>query len=471
MMEKFAERYCAANPGLFPSADTAFILSYSVIMLQTDAHNPNIKPEKKMTKQSFISNNRGIANGGDVPPEFLGAIFDNIVSTPISLREDDDRRQRVAPATGDERQRRAAQAAERAEMVQAGTAAIAGHRSTAARGAADADAYITVDDVALGDHIRPLFEVSWAAFLAVFSVVLETAGGPGGGGSGNAAAADDDPRTINACLVGFAQAIHVAALLGMATERDAFVVSLCKFTALEPSAGVREIKPKNVACTLALLNIALNDGDRLGRSWGPVLVCASQLARLLMIGQGGREDAAYFGAGAAASGGGGSRAAASSNTAADRAARAHAEHNAAIERNNAAVLSAAVAEADVTRIYTRSTALSPDAIVDFVTQVCGRLCGRPHPAVAPSCSSARRITSDQCPPAQLPLLPLSSPLSPSRSSAPSSPRRQSCRPSAATARRPRPPPPRPTARLRRRPSLRSRASTRCRRSLKSPTST
>jgi brefeldin A-inhibited guanine nucleotide-exchange protein len=35
MMEKFAERYCFHNPGVFPSADTAFILSFSVIMLQT----------------------------------------------------------------------------------------------------------------------------------------------------------------------------------------------------------------------------------------------------------------------------------------------------------------------------------------------------------------------------------------------------------------------------------------------------
>ena len=58
IMEKFAERFHSCNPTVFPSADTAFILSYSVIMLQTDAHNPNIRPEKKMTKAGFIGNNR-----------------------------------------------------------------------------------------------------------------------------------------------------------------------------------------------------------------------------------------------------------------------------------------------------------------------------------------------------------------------------------------------------------------------------
>ena len=35
MMEKFAERFCYHNPGVFTSADTAFILSFSIIMLQT----------------------------------------------------------------------------------------------------------------------------------------------------------------------------------------------------------------------------------------------------------------------------------------------------------------------------------------------------------------------------------------------------------------------------------------------------
>jgi brefeldin A-inhibited guanine nucleotide-exchange protein len=41
--EKFAERYCKCNPKVFTSADTAYVLAYSVIMLNTDAHNPMVK--------------------------------------------------------------------------------------------------------------------------------------------------------------------------------------------------------------------------------------------------------------------------------------------------------------------------------------------------------------------------------------------------------------------------------------------
>ena len=41
-MEKFAERYLKCNPGSFKSADVAYVLAYSVIMLNTDAHNPQV---------------------------------------------------------------------------------------------------------------------------------------------------------------------------------------------------------------------------------------------------------------------------------------------------------------------------------------------------------------------------------------------------------------------------------------------
>jgi Sec7-like guanine-nucleotide exchange factor len=37
--------------------DVAYVLAYSVIMLNTDAHNPNVK--RRMTLPEFIKNNRG----------------------------------------------------------------------------------------------------------------------------------------------------------------------------------------------------------------------------------------------------------------------------------------------------------------------------------------------------------------------------------------------------------------------------
>ncbi|XP_010225379.1 PREDICTED: brefeldin A-inhibited guanine nucleotide-exchange protein 2-like, partial [Tinamus guttatus] len=42
LMEKFAARYieCNQRQTLFASADTAYVLAYSIIMLTTDLHSP-----------------------------------------------------------------------------------------------------------------------------------------------------------------------------------------------------------------------------------------------------------------------------------------------------------------------------------------------------------------------------------------------------------------------------------------------
>jgi brefeldin A-inhibited guanine nucleotide-exchange protein len=44
LMEKFAARYWECNPsdGIFASADTAYVLAYSIIMLTTDLHSPQV---------------------------------------------------------------------------------------------------------------------------------------------------------------------------------------------------------------------------------------------------------------------------------------------------------------------------------------------------------------------------------------------------------------------------------------------
>lgn len=54
IMEKFAERYCKSNPKVFTSADTAYVLAYSVILLNTDAHNPMVKNKVSSHKPDLI---------------------------------------------------------------------------------------------------------------------------------------------------------------------------------------------------------------------------------------------------------------------------------------------------------------------------------------------------------------------------------------------------------------------------------
>ena len=66
--------------------DAAYVLAYSTILLNTDAFNPQIK--HRMTKPDFIRNNRGINDGQDLPEEYLSAIFDDITSNEIRMKDE-----------------------------------------------------------------------------------------------------------------------------------------------------------------------------------------------------------------------------------------------------------------------------------------------------------------------------------------------------------------------------------------------
>jgi brefeldin A-inhibited guanine nucleotide-exchange protein len=84
LMLKFADRYCACCPDVFKNADTCYVLAYSIIMLNTDQHNPQVK--KKMTLEEFVKNNRGIDDGEDLPEESLGNIFKDISENEIKMK-------------------------------------------------------------------------------------------------------------------------------------------------------------------------------------------------------------------------------------------------------------------------------------------------------------------------------------------------------------------------------------------------
>eukprot|EP00051_Salpingoeca_urceolata_P005979 m.79549 g.79549 ORF g.79549 m.79549 type:complete len:958 (+) comp14629_c0_seq4:225-3098(+) len=86
ILEVFAEQFHSCNPGVFSNPDTPFILAFSVVMLNTDAHNEANK--RKMTKDQFVSNNRGIDDGQDLPSTFLEEIYCRIVAEEFQTAPD-----------------------------------------------------------------------------------------------------------------------------------------------------------------------------------------------------------------------------------------------------------------------------------------------------------------------------------------------------------------------------------------------
>ena len=295
IMEKFAERYTSQNPSIFPSSDTAFILGFSVIMLNTDLHNPSIKPEKRMTIDSFLRNNRGIGdNGSDLPDDVLKGIFERIKERPFSLKEDDAARERVGAqkhifdtslffegtnslfgASAEDRKRENFKK-ERDEMM-AVTEQLIRRRPDKNNTVVSPDKETNFnDDISPAEVVKPMFDVTWGPMLGILSQVLECA---------------DDERSVAVCLNGFVFAIRLAAHSQMSLVRDTFVSSLAKFTFL---GSIKEMKRKNVESIRTLLSVAIIDGEYLGESWCPVLQCMSQLARLRLSASGLDSDDSFL---------------------------------------------------------------------------------------------------------------------------------------------------------------------------------
>uniref|UniRef100_A0A8R1TV30 SEC7 domain-containing protein n=1 Tax=Onchocerca volvulus TaxID=6282 RepID=A0A8R1TV30_ONCVO len=99
MVNAFARRYCANNPGVFSSigknvkfvgsrvADTCYILCFAIVMLNTALHNRNVKTP--LTLDGFITMYHGIDEGRDVPRELLESIYESIRTEPFQFPTDD----------------------------------------------------------------------------------------------------------------------------------------------------------------------------------------------------------------------------------------------------------------------------------------------------------------------------------------------------------------------------------------------
>ena len=81
LVEVFSKRYIDCNQmfvSSFKSPDTIFILSYAMVLLNTDLHNKSIKSERRMKPEDFVRNLRGIDCGSDIDAEMLRGIYDRI---------------------------------------------------------------------------------------------------------------------------------------------------------------------------------------------------------------------------------------------------------------------------------------------------------------------------------------------------------------------------------------------------------
>ncbi|KAF1347875.1 hypothetical protein BDV97DRAFT_298439 [Delphinella strobiligena] len=94
----FSEKYCASTtPEGIADKDAVYILTYAIIMLNTDQHNPNMK-QARMAVTDFARNLRGVNGGQDFDQEYLQGIYDSIRTQEIILPEEHDNQHAFAHA-------------------------------------------------------------------------------------------------------------------------------------------------------------------------------------------------------------------------------------------------------------------------------------------------------------------------------------------------------------------------------------
>ncbi|KAF9462613.1 hypothetical protein BDZ94DRAFT_1260846 [Collybia nuda] len=269
-MLKFAERYIAGNVKTpFTNADTAYVLAYSVILLNTDAHNPQVK--KRMTKTDFIKNNRGINDNEDLPEEFLSNIFEEIVTNEIRMKDEVEAGPLVtgpgpglanALANVGRDLQKEAYVMQSNGMATKTEALFRTMMRSQRKGSKGGDHFFSASHFV---HVRPMFEVAWIPFLAGLSGPLQDT---------------DDLEIVELCLDGFKNAIHIVCFFDLELQRNAFVTTLAKFTFLN---NLGEMKTKNMEAIKTLLDVAVTEGNSLKGSWHEVLTCVSQLEHMQLI--------------------------------------------------------------------------------------------------------------------------------------------------------------------------------------------
>ncbi|KAF5479489.1 hypothetical protein F2P56_000303 [Juglans regia] len=253
VLEAFAERYYEQSPHILINKDAALVLSYSLIMLNTDQHNAQVK--KKMTEEDFIRNNRRINGGKDLPREFLSELYHSISENEIQMIPD--------------------QSAGFPVMASSCWINVM-HKSkkTSPFIVCDSREPLTYD----------MFAILSGPTIAAMSVIFDQV---------------EREDVLQTCIDGFLSVAKIAACYHLDDVLDDLVVSLCKFTTLLTPLSIEEAivsfgdNSKARMATTAVFTIANRYGDYIHSGWKNILDCVLSLYNLGLLPANLASDAEY----------------------------------------------------------------------------------------------------------------------------------------------------------------------------------
>ncbi|XP_043725582.1 ARF guanine-nucleotide exchange factor GNL2-like [Telopea speciosissima] len=245
ILEAFSEKfYDQQSSEIFVSKDAVFILCYSLIMLNTDQHNPQVK--KKMTEEEFIRNNRAINGGKDLPREYLSDLFQSIANNAITLFGQ-------SGSSLEMDQRRWIELINKTKVM---------------------EPFILCD---FECHLaRDMFASIAGTSVATLAAIFEHS---------------DEDDILHECVEGMFLVAKICQF-GLEDTLDELIASFCKFTTLlNPYASAEEtlyafsndLKPR--MATLAAFTIGNKFGKSIRGGWRTIVDCLLKLKRLKLLPQ------------------------------------------------------------------------------------------------------------------------------------------------------------------------------------------
>uniref|UniRef100_A0A7N0VKG2 SEC7 domain-containing protein n=1 Tax=Kalanchoe fedtschenkoi TaxID=63787 RepID=A0A7N0VKG2_KALFE len=244
VLEAFAERYYEQCPHILSNKDAALLLSYSIIMLNTDQHNAQVK--RKMTEEDFIRNNRCINAGKDLPRDFLSELYHSISENEIQMLPD---------------------------QAGSGLPVMTSSRWVSLlQNSKKCSQFILCDSTARLDY--DMFTILSGPSIAAISVVIDNM---------------EHEEVIQTCINGFMNIAKISTCYHLNDILDDLVVSLCKFTTLlDPSSAeesilalVEDIKAR--MATTSVFAIANKYGDCVRTGWKNIVDCVLYLHKLRLL--------------------------------------------------------------------------------------------------------------------------------------------------------------------------------------------
>ncbi|EGG14398.1 Arf guanyl-nucleotide exchange factor [Cavenderia fasciculata] len=280
LIEKFAEKYFSDNQSEkihLLNAESAYLLSYSIIILTSDLRNPSIIT--KITKEAWLKMNSKQNNKKDFDEQYLLAMYDRMALESFILFDQQEKQDEEDNTTGGNGNNNNNNNNNGSGYVN-GTLRNSASQERLLRFNKEGDYIVEQCQKLIKsklekkskfyrarniEHVSPMFISTWCYVLSTLSVILDES---------------KDRKIIQLCLDGLSYAVRVSCIFYLNVERSSFITSLSKLCLLD---SAREISIKNIDCIKALVQIGTTEGNYLQDSWTPILKTICILERLHLI--------------------------------------------------------------------------------------------------------------------------------------------------------------------------------------------